>query len=56
MKKKKPQEEADFRMKNPSARRNKRESGKSWRDYEIDEEFGVSEPDASEWEDDEPEL
>jgi len=38
-------------MKNPSPRRNKRESGKSWRDYELDDEFGVGE-----WDDDEPEL
>ncbi|MEN0066360.1 MAG: hypothetical protein AAGA48_29760 [Myxococcota bacterium] len=49
VKKKKPQEETDFRSKNPSPRRNKRESGRSWRDYEIDDEFG-------EWDDEEPEL
>ncbi len=42
--KKKKTAEEDFRMKNPAPRREKRQSGKSWRDYEIDDEVG-------EWED-----
>jgi hypothetical protein len=41
---KKKTAEEDFRMKNPAPRREKRQSGKSWRDYEIDDEVG-------EWED-----
>ena len=40
MKKKKPQSEEDFRLRDPGPRREKRQSGKSWRDYAIDDEFG----------------